>query len=83
MTPGFPDDPTLTRLRALPRVNPTLESATSIRAHAHAAMAKQRQSASVDRRFPAGVVDGAFVVVSLVYLSGAVVQALRLFSAFR
>jgi hypothetical protein len=83
MIPGFPDDSTLMRLRALPRVAPTRESAAAIRAHAHAALAKQRQAANVSRRFRARVLDAAFVVVSVVYLSGAVAQAWRLFSALR
>jgi len=83
MTPGVPDDSTLMRLRALPRVAQTRESAASIRAHAHAALAKQHQAANASRRFRARIVDGAFVVVSVVYLSGAVAQAWRLFSALR
>jgi hypothetical protein len=83
MTPGFPDDSTLMHLRALPRVAQTRASAASIRARAHAALAKQRQAENMSRRFRARVVDAAFVVVSVTYLSGAVAQALRLFSAFR
>jgi hypothetical protein len=83
MTPGFRDDSTLIRLRSLPRVDPTRESAASIRAHAHAALAKQREAENVRRRFRALIVDGTFIVVSVVYLSGALAQALRLFSALR
>jgi hypothetical protein len=83
MTPGFPDDATVMRVRAVPRVAPTRESAASIRARAHAALAQQRQAKNLSRRFRTRVVDAAFVVVSVVYLSGAFAQALRLFSAFR
>jgi hypothetical protein len=83
MTPGFPDDSTLMRVRALPRVAPTRESTASIRAHAHAAMAKQHRAANQSRRFRARLVDGAFVVVSVVYLSGALAQAWRLFNGLR
>jgi hypothetical protein len=83
MTPGFPEDSTLMRLRALPRVDLTRESAASIRAHAHTALAKRRQADQVSRQFRARIVDGAFVVVSVVYLSSAVAQAWRLFSGLR
>jgi hypothetical protein len=83
MTPGFPDDPTLTHLRALPRVAPTRDAADRIRARSHLALARSRQPANVGRRFQARVVDGAFVAVCLVYLSGAVAQAWRLLSGLR
>jgi hypothetical protein len=83
MNPSLPDDPVLTRLRALPRVTQDGESAARIRARSHGALARPRQRAHADRRFRARIVDGAFVVVSAVYLSGAVAQAWRLFSALR
>lgn len=83
MTPGVPDDPMFTRLRALPRVTPDHESSARIRARSRAALTKPRQCPSADRRFRARFVDGAFVLVSLVYLSGAVAQAWRLLSGLR
>jgi hypothetical protein len=83
MTPGFLDDSTAARLRTLPRLVPTRESTASIRAHAHAAMAKQHRAANLSRRFRARLVDGVFVVVSAVYLSGALAQAWRLFNGLR
>ena len=83
MTPGLLDDPTLMRFRALPRVAPSRDSTARIRARSHAALVRSRQRSTAGRRFPARIVDGAFVLMCVVYFSGAVAQAWRLFTGLR
>ena len=83
MKSGLPDDLMLVRLRGLPRSRQSADSVARIRARSHAALAAARQRERTNRRLAARVVDGALVLIGVVYLSGAAAQAWRLFSAIR
>ena len=82
MTPGL-DDPTLARLRALPRSKQAADSVARIRARSYAALAAAQQLERRNSRFRGRVIDGAVVLISMAYLSSAAAQAWRLFRALR
>jgi hypothetical protein len=77
-------DPILEGLRGLPRAEPGAHSTARARARSHAILARQRQHRKGSMRgFAAGAIDGAVALLCVVYLSGAVAQALRLIDAIR
>ena len=77
-------DPILEGLRRLPGAEPGARSTARTRARSHAILARARQHREASKRaLAARAIDGALVLVCLVYLSGAVAQALRLIDAIR
>ena len=77
-------DPILEGLRDLPRVEPGAHSTARTRARSHAILARDRQHQDVAKSgFAARAIDGAVALLCVVYLSGALAQALRLFGALR
>jgi hypothetical protein len=84
MTLHGPGDPILDRLRSLPRAAPAAHSTARTQARSHAILARKRQHRQASKRaFAARAIDGAVAVVCVIYLSGAVAQALRLFGELR
>jgi len=78
------DDLILDALQNLPRAAPAAHSTERTRSRARAILARQRDDQQrPSNRIGARAVDGGFVLVCVVYLSGAVAQALRLFGGLR
>jgi hypothetical protein len=77
------DDRLMVRLRSLPRAAPRVSSSARIRTRSHAVLNARRKPERANGRLAARVVDGLFVLISVVYLSGAAAQAWRLFAAIR
>ena len=82
MTPSA-EDPIFEVLRGLPRALPDAAVAVRIRSRSHAILVRQHQPRKARIGLPARVLDAAVAVVCLMYFSGAVAQAWRLFSAIR
>jgi hypothetical protein len=77
-------DPIGDALRQLPRYAPRAEAATRIRARSHLVLAERRPVVRRSgRRSVAVVVNGAFALVSLAYLAGAIAESLRLLDALQ
>ena len=77
-------DPILDGLRGLPRLEPSERATARIRARSLALLEGERMRRDRWRgRLAALVIDGAIGLVSLVYLTGAAAQAMRLFSSLR
>jgi hypothetical protein len=77
-------DPILDGLRGLPRLEPSARATARIRARSLAAMDEERRRRTRwSARLAALAIDGAMALVSLVYLTGAAAQAVRLFGALR
>lgn len=79
MTNGTNRDVTLDYLADLPHVEPTAGRSARIRSRAHVELQKRHQSRS-KTSFAGLAVNAAFVLISSVYLAGAVAQAIRLFA---
>ncbi len=77
------EDPLLDVLRGLPRALPDAALANRIRSRSHAILVRQCQPRKAKIGLAARVLDAAVAVVCLIYFSGAVAQAWRLFSAIR
>ena len=79
MTNGINRDVTARSLADLPHVEPTAGRSARIRSRAHAELQKRHQSRS---KTSLGSIElnAAFVLISSVYLAGAVGQAIRLFA---
>jgi len=74
-------DAIVDRVAELPRLRPTAAASARIRSRAHFALEKPRQrQATPKHSFAAVAINAALVVVSGVYLAGAVGEALRLFA---
>ena len=74
-------DAIVDRLAQLPRLRPTAAASARIRTRAHVALERPRQrQATLRQWFAAVAINAALVVVSGVYLAGAVGEALRLFA---
>ena len=83
MSPKNTDDPTLEALHNLPRAAPSARSTERTQSRARAILARQRDHERASNRIGTRALDGGFVLVCVVYLSGAVAQALRLFVGLR
>ncbi len=81
------DDSILDDLRALPRTTPSAHSTARTRRRAHAMLSQTRREQHHQRASRYGLlaraIDGAFVLVCVVYLSGTAAQALRLLAALK
>ena len=79
MTNGINRDVTIEYLAVLPHVEPTSRRSARIRSRAHLELQRRHQARS---KTPLGsiAVNAAFVLISTVYLAGAVGQAIRLFA---
>ena len=77
-------DPILDGLRRLSRLEPSERAIVRIRARSLAVLEGERKRRDRWRgRLAALAIDGAIALVSLVYLTGAAAQAVRLFGALR
>jgi RNase P/RNase MRP subunit POP5 len=87
MTRDITGDPILDALRSLPRAAPSAYSTSRTRRRAHTMLSlarRKRQHQGASRHaLLARAIDGAFVIVCVVYLSGTVAQALRLLAQLR
>jgi hypothetical protein len=77
MTNGINRDVTLECLADLPHVEPTASRSARIRSRAHGELQRRHQSRSTTS-LGSIAVNAAFVLISSVYLAGAVGQAIRL-----
>ena len=82
MRKGINADAMLEYLAGLPRVEPTDQGAGRIRSRAHLVLERQRHARS-RTSYGAVAMNAALVLVSCVYLVGAVAEALRLSVAIR
>ena len=80
-------DSILEDLRALPRATPSGHSTARTRRRAHAMLSQARREPHHQGASRYGLLaralDGAFVLVCVVYLSGTAAQALRLLAALK
>jgi hypothetical protein len=79
MSKGIDDDVMLGYLADLPLTEPTDQASARIRSRAHAALKKPHHARS---KLSVGAIamNAVFVLVSSVYLAGAVGEAVRLFA---
>jgi hypothetical protein len=74
-------DAIVDRVAALPRLRPAAATSARIRTRAHVALERPRRRQATPRHsFSAVAINAMLVVVSGVYLAGAVGEALRLFA---
>jgi hypothetical protein len=78
MTNGINRDVMLECLAGLPHVEPTAGRSARIRSRAHVELQRRHQARSKSS-LGSVAVNAAFVLISSVYLAGAVSQAIRLF----
>ena len=84
MTLHSTGDPIFDALRGLPRAQPDAQATARTRARSHAILARNRQRrSSAKSGFAARAFDGAVALLCVVYLTGAVAQALRLIGDLR